>query len=74
VEKELSALTGASRVLHQPANGVEEGFVVESSAELDLREAVFELAVRRHWPVLALQQKSLSLEEVFQALTRQEVR
>jgi ABC-2 type transport system ATP-binding protein len=69
VERELGALSGVSRVTRQEANGVEAGFVLESSAELDLREAVFELAVRERWPILALQQKKLSLEEVFSALT-----
>lgn len=70
VEQELGRLEGVSRLLPStPGQMEEEGFVVESDVSLDLRENVFQLAVKRNWPVLALQQKKLSLEEVFRALT-----
>ncbi len=71
VEQELRELSGVSRFLSQPpSEAEEEGYVLESEASLDLREQVFKLAVKRNWAVLALQQKRLSLEEVFRALTQ----
>jgi hypothetical protein len=45
--------------------------MVESEAHRDLREPVFQLAVKNQWAILALQQKRLSLEEVFRALTHE---
>jgi len=47
-----------------------EGFVLESEAGRDLREDVFRFAASRDWPLLAMQQKRLSLEDVFRALTQ----
>jgi len=70
VEKALAGLPGVRRVLAQHGAFDEEGFVVESDATNDLRESVFKLATRQDWPILALQQKRLSLEEVFQVLTQ----
>jgi ABC-2 type transport system ATP-binding protein len=73
VESELKALNGVSRLLLSSMGDIqEEGFVVESDASLDLRDDVFRMAVKRNWPVLAMQQKKLSLEEVFRALTQGE--
>jgi hypothetical protein len=66
VRKELAALSGVDQV----SADASESFSVESGSGADLREAVFELAVRRHWPILELQQKSLSLEEIFRTLTK----
>jgi len=43
---------------------------LESDSVVDLREAVFQAASRNNWPILALQQKKLSLEEVFRTLTQ----
>lgn len=71
VERELAAIGGVTRIAFREATSSdEEGFTVESEATLDLRDPVFQLAVRRNWPVLAMQQKRLSLEEVFRALTQ----
>jgi ABC-2 type transport system ATP-binding protein len=63
----LAGLPGAAGV--SEAGG--GSFVVESPAGSDLREAVFRLAVSRDWPILSLRQERLSLEEVFQALTKE---
>jgi len=48
-----------------------KGFIMESPAEDDLRDAVFQLAVKNKWPILNLQQSRLSLEDVFSALTKE---
>lgn len=69
IEHELRAMDGVLRVT--PSRRKEEdGYTVESEAARDLREDVFRLAAARSWPILALSQEKLSLEEVFRALTR----
>ncbi len=45
---------------------------VESELGRDIREDLFGLAVRKNWPILELHSVSMSLEEVFSRLTRQE--
>jgi hypothetical protein len=45
-------------------------FTLES-ADSDLREAVFDVAVRERWPLLQLTPESFSLEDVFRQLTLQ---
>jgi hypothetical protein len=50
--------------------GGDPGFVIETAASIDLREDVFKIASSKNWPVLGLQQRQLSLEEVFRALTQ----
>lgn len=72
IEKELLALEGVRRLVRQKGDEDEEGFVLESESSLDLRGDVFELAVKKKWPILGLQQKKLSLEEVFRTLTQKE--
>ena len=63
----LAGLPGASGVSEAGAGEL----LVESPAGVDLREAVFRLAAARDWPILSLRQERLSLEEVFQALTKE---
>ena len=72
IERELGGMRGVSRFSPQPLNDGEQGYVIESDASVDLREDVFRIASQRNWPVLGLQQKRLSLEEVFRALTQSE--
>lgn len=70
VEQSLRALPGAAALKRERhPDFSEEGFLLESEASADLREAVFELAAKNRWPILALRQERLSLEEVFRALT-----
>ena len=71
--EEFARLPGVLNVAeHAPSGTSEEGFLLESGADTDLREPVFRLAARRDWPILALRQDRLSLEEVFRALTQAE--
>ncbi|MCG3203423.1 MAG: Vitamin B12 import ATP-binding protein BtuD [Elusimicrobia bacterium] len=72
VEAALKNIPGVSRFSSQTSMDGEAGYVLESDSTLDLREQVFRLASERHWVVLGLQQKRLSLEEVFRALTQGE--
>lgn len=68
IREELSRMEGVNRLVDD--NSLEaDGFVIESSAGRDLRYDVFCLAAARNWPLLALQQKRLSLEDVFRTLT-----
>lgn len=69
VEKQLLTLTGAVRVSRQTSVQGETGFVIESAQHDDLREAIFRIATTHNWPIMALNQDRLSLEEVFRSLT-----
>ena len=70
VEPALRGLSGMLRLQTQNAEAGEAGFMIESDANTDLRESVSRLASERRWVILGLQQKKLSLEEVFRALTQ----
>ncbi len=73
VARELQNLSGVKRFVPQVADPEAAAeFLLESDATHDLREDVFNLAVKNRWPILGLQQKRLSLEEVFRALTQAE--
>ncbi|MBI5208996.1 MAG: ATP-binding cassette domain-containing protein [Elusimicrobia bacterium] len=66
----LERLPGAAAVRPCPKAGqAAEGFVLESEAAKDLREDVFALAASKRWPIMAMSQEKLSLEDVFRALT-----
>lgn len=70
VEQELKALSGVKKISKQEfAEAGESGFVLETDASVDLREDIFKLASHKNWVILNLQQKRMSLEEVFRALT-----
>jgi ABC-2 type transport system ATP-binding protein len=68
----LSRLGGVGNLRPERVDGEEDGFLLESAAGHDLREKVFDLAVERRWPIVAMRQERLSLEEVFRKLTREE--
>ncbi|OVE78167.1 hypothetical protein BVX98_01130 [bacterium F11] len=72
VESSLKDLKGVHQVQVQPATEeAEDLFVVESDSKVDLREEVFRIAVKKKWPILALKQEKLNLEEIFSALTKE---
>lgn len=64
----LAALPGASRALLERETGGRALLRVES-ADADLREAIFELAVRERWTLLQMTPETTSLEDVFRQLT-----
>jgi ABC-2 type transport system ATP-binding protein len=70
VEPALRGLSGGLRLETPVSEAGEADFMVESASNDDLRESVSRLAAERHWTILGLQQKKLSLEEVFRALTQ----
>jgi ABC-2 type transport system ATP-binding protein len=61
----LEALPGASACRDEV-----ESFVLDSADGQDLREAVFELAAARRWPILHLSEELPSLERLFRELTQ----
>jgi len=68
-EQELARISGVDRVAIEKTLDACVVLVVESSGGADVREAIFDLAVQRHWPILGMTQETLSLEEVFRQLT-----
>jgi len=72
IEQELKQLPGILSLTAQKTNSGDDGFVVESPADLDLRESVFNIAVHHQWPVLSMNHERLSLEDVFRELTQEE--
>lgn len=72
IKGRLAQLEGVLKLEQQAgAEGAEAGFMIESEAARDLREEVFRVAVQNNWPILSLEQKRLSLEEVFRTLTQE---
>jgi ABC-2 type transport system ATP-binding protein len=72
IQRRLAELPGVQRVdvSREPAD--DQSFVVESESAVDLREPLFRLAAASNWPILALRQERLSLEDVFRTLTREQ--
>jgi ABC-2 type transport system ATP-binding protein len=68
-EQALAHISGINRAMTQKIAGSSVILVLESSPDVDVREAVFELAVQKRWPILGMTQETLSLEDVFRQLT-----
>ena len=66
----LRELPGVTSVAPQQGNGSAElTYAVRGNADVDVRPALFELAVAQNWCVLELHRKKASLEETFARLT-----
>ena len=48
----------------------ENNWLIESAIDKDIRQDIFELAVKNKWTVLSMQKKEKSLEQAFQELTK----
>jgi ABC-2 type transport system ATP-binding protein len=66
----LAKLPGVERVTIQKEVNSHVVLTLESQ-EADLREAVFELAVEKRWPIMQMTPETFSLEDVFRQLTTQ---
>ncbi len=64
----LIGIPGVHQVMLQRESESGAVFVVESGGA-DLREAIFELAVKKHWSILQMAPHQTSLEDVFRNLT-----
>ncbi len=72
IEQALSQLSGVARVSRQGSSDGFTTFALETSGGMDVREAIFRLAVERNWALRQLVQAHASLEDVFIHLTTQE--
>ncbi|MBI3312066.1 MAG: DUF4162 domain-containing protein, partial [Candidatus Omnitrophica bacterium] len=73
IEQALNQVTGVVRVNRQSQTDGFTMFEVEAQAGVDVREAIFRLAVERQWVLRQLAQTQASLEDVFIHLTTQEI-
>jgi len=65
----LSRVPGVERATLQKIVDSRALFILESSPSSDVREAIFEVAVKNHWPILQMSRDTVSLEDVFRQLT-----
>jgi ABC-2 type transport system ATP-binding protein len=65
-EEQLKEVQGVNQVRRIDGNN----WLIESLAEEDVRQRIFEFAVNKGFTVLSMQKKEKSLEEVFRELTR----
>ncbi len=65
----LRQLSGLRQAALQPGHAANPVIALDTDASIDLREAVFDLAVRYHWPILQMTQEAATLEDVFRQLT-----
>ncbi len=68
----LAQVPGVTRVQPRERQGEYTTYALEAQPGLDVREAVFRLAVERRWTLRQLTQVQTSLEDVFIHLTTQE--
>ena len=77
-ESEVQALIGRIGDVEQVTslgekeNGVFE-FAIETAEGTDIRRDLFERLAARNWPLLGLKSMEMSLEEIFIALTREQL-
>jgi len=72
IEAALKQVPGVARVTAQSRSAPGGLAAFEVQATKDVREAIFNLAVERRWPLLELTHVQASLEDVFIHLTTQE--
>ena len=70
VRARLAALAGVREVKEEPSESGTLQFLLTSDGARDLRRDLFETAALEKWPVLELDRREVSLEEVFGKLTR----
>lgn len=69
----LATLPGVKGVNLPQEPAFEPTFLLESTAAVDLRPTIFQFCVARQWPMLELERRSTSLEEVFHQLTTEQL-
>ena len=72
VEPALKGLPGVARISAQGGSDGFSAFEIEADAGADVREAIFRLAVERHWSLRELAPVQASLEHIFIQLTTKE--
>jgi ABC-2 type transport system ATP-binding protein len=66
----FAGLRDIESATYVPSDGPTHRFVLHAAKGSDVREEIFQLAVRRGWVLLELSRQATSLEEVFHRLTR----
>ena len=66
-EQELKSISGVTKV----KKVVDNNWVIEAATQNDIRESVFNFAVKKGISVLSMQKKEKTIEEVFQELTKE---
>ena len=69
--QQLTAVSGVLNVFHEDTSP-HPTYLVESSADQDLREDLGRLAVNKHWGLVELTSVTMTLEDVFLKLTRED--
>ena len=72
IEQKIKALSGVKHITHSDTETNEIQFDIVSDATTDLRLNLFQLASQQNLPLLELDRKTASLEDVFSRLTRSE--
>jgi ABC-2 type transport system ATP-binding protein len=70
IDGKLAALDGVKEVVEDKSETGTVQYLVFADGAQDLRRAIFRAAVDNHWPLLELDRREASLEEVFGRLTR----
>lgn len=70
VRDRLTAIPGVREVVNDPSETGTTQFLVTTDGERDIRREIYRAAVANKWPLLELDRREASLEEVFGRLTR----
>jgi ABC-2 type transport system ATP-binding protein len=68
----FSTITGVRKVSERKTDGVWQRYTLRVEARTDIREALCDLALKRHWTIRELHLEQPSLEDVFVELTSEE--
>jgi ABC-2 type transport system ATP-binding protein len=66
----LAAVRNVESATYVPSDGPTHRFILHATKGSDIREDLFQLAVRNGWVMLEMSRTATSLEEVFHRLTR----
>ena len=72
-EEELGKITSVRKITERKADGPWHRFTLRVEARADIREAVFDLALKQHWQIRELHRELPSLEDVFIDSTTSEI-
>jgi ABC-2 type transport system ATP-binding protein len=70
VRAKLQSIAGVTGVEAQPADAGSRAFLLTTDGAADIRRELYRAAVDNAWPLLELERREASLEEVFGRLTR----
>src|SRR5262249_20603660 len=74
ISAKLGALDGVTKIVEDKSETGTQQFLVYGEGKVDLRRLIFRAAVDNGWPLLELDRREASLEQVFRRLTGNEER